>query len=169
MESRTNQNEGVSDDCHHYGNDQQDRRGSAGKTNVASLPRWILQAASLTTYSQSGLIVERFSKLSISLKKKNKSLWSCCAKSAAEDAKSGGAMRHTIDGVQHCCSSGLVSPESDLKRFRMSFLGIAKKQDKGKKKTQHQQQRRTVTLILYRLTCYAHHISATVASALCAT
>lgn len=66
MESRTNQNEGVSDDCHRYGNDQQDRRGSGGKTNVDSLRRWILQEASLTTYSQSGLIVEKSCKLSIS-------------------------------------------------------------------------------------------------------
>lgn len=71
--------------------------------------------------------------------------------------------------LAHCCSSGLVSVESDLKRFRMSFLGIAKKQNKQKTQHQQQQQQRTVTLILYRLTCYAHHISATVASALCAT
>lgn len=58
----------------------------------------------------------------------------------------------------HCCSSGLVSAESDLRRFRVSFLGVGKK-NKTKRKNQQQQQR-TVTLILSRLTCYAHHISA---------
>lgn len=140
VESRANQTEGISNDCHRYGNDEQDRRGLGGKTNVEMLRHWILQEACVMSNSQL-LSYKLVNFLSLpptsevcgatTLKVLLKSLKVLLGRVTPQMMFSKRALSLT-----HCCSSGLVSVESDQKRFRVSFLGVGKKkQDKTKKST----------------------------------